>query len=68
MNTTEDPARNPGEPPAGAKNPLVAATVLVSQTTYGDVILGKGAKIRIPKKDAETLASLNPPAVRIDGI
>ena len=55
-------------PPADPKNPLVACTVLVAKTTYGDVILGKGAKIRIPKKDAETLASLNPPAVQITGV
>ncbi len=55
-------------PPADPKNPLVACTVLVTGTTYGDVVLGKGAKIRIPKKDAETLTSLNPPAVEITGL
>lgn len=62
MDTTETTA------PADPKNPLVAVTVLISKTTYGDVILGKGAKIRIPKKDAETLASLTPPAVQITGV
>lgn len=60
--------KNPPEQPADPKNPLVACTVLVSKTTYGDVILSKGAKIRIPKKDAETLAGLNPPAVQITGV
>jgi len=59
--TTPPPATDP-------KNPLVACTVLVAKTTYGDVILGQGAKIRIPKKDAETLAGLTPPAVQITGI
>ena len=58
---TPPPAEDP-------ENPLVACTVLVSETTYGDVILGQGANIRIPKKDAETLASLNPPAVKITGL
>jgi hypothetical protein len=59
--------KNPPEQP-DPKNPLVACTVLVAKTTYGDVILGQGAKIRIPKKDAETLAGLNPPAVEITGL
>lgn len=54
--------------PPDQEQPLVACTVLVTGTTYGDVILGEGAKIRIPKTDAETLASLNPPAVEITGL
>jgi len=47
---------------------LVACTVLVSGTTYGDVICRKGAKIRIPKKEAETLSTLSPPRVEITGV
>jgi hypothetical protein len=55
-------------PAADPKPPLVACTVLITGTTCGQVIVGKGAKIRLPLKDAETLASLNPPAVLITGI
>ena len=54
--------------PIDPENPLVAVTVLVSGTTVGDVILGLGAKIMLTKSQAETLASLNPPAVQITGI
>jgi len=61
---------NPNEEkkaPAPAE-PSVACTVLVSGTRFGSVILGKGAVVRIPKGEAETLAALNPPRVRIDGV
>jgi len=46
----------------------VACTVLITGTTYGDVELAKGARLRLPKKDAETLAALTPPAVQITGL
>lgn len=55
------PKDNPTEP-------LVAVTILITGTTVGDVILGEGAKLRLPKSEAETLAGLNPPRVTIDGI
>lgn len=54
--------------PPEQEQPLLACKVLVTGTTYGDVILGKGARIRIPKTDADTLAALNPPAVEITGL
>lgn len=56
------------EPIDKPSDPLVAVTVLISGTTYGDVILKKGAKIRVPKNEAEALASLNPPRVEITGV
>ena len=47
---------------------IVLVTVLVTPTTIGDVTCGAGAQLRIPQADAEALAALNPPRVRIDGI
>lgn len=53
--------------PKTTPSPEVACTVLI-KTTVGQVICRKGAKIRLPKADAETLAGLNPPHVEITGI
>jgi hypothetical protein len=47
---------------------VVALTILVTGTTVGDVVLRKGAKLRLPKGQAETLANLTPPAAQITGI
>jgi hypothetical protein len=55
-------------PAADPKNPLLACTVLVTGTEIGRAICAAGAKLKLPKSNAETLASLNPPRVRIDGI
>lgn len=49
-------------------DPEVAVTILVTGTTIGDVIFAKGHKLRLPKSKADILASLTPPAARIDGI
>jgi hypothetical protein len=58
----------PKPPAADPKNPLLACTVLVTGTEIGRAICAAGAKIKLTKSNAETLASLNPPRVRIDGI
>jgi hypothetical protein len=50
------------------KESIVAVTVLVTGTTIGNAICGAGAKLKLAKSKAETLASLNPPRVSIDGI
>lgn len=50
------------------KEPKVAVTVLVTPTTIGKAEIAAGTKLRIAKTKAETLASLNPPRVSIDGI
>lgn len=55
-------------PPDPTPDPLVSVTVLITPTRIGDFNCGAGAQLRIPKSDAETLASLDPPRVRIDGI
>ena len=68
MTPQETTPKGPAFPETKSTEPLVAVTVLVSGTTVGDVILGAGAKIRLTKIQADTLASLNPPAVVITGI
>lgn len=60
--TNEFPAPKP------APEPIFACTVLVAKTQFGAVLKGKGAKVRLPKSQAEALASLNPPRVSIDGV
>ncbi len=50
------------------KDPIVAVTVLVTGTTIGKAIIAAGTKLPLRKSKAETLASLNPPRVSIDGI
>lgn len=52
--------------PAPKPDPIVACTVLVAKTRIGEVLKGKGAKVRLPKSKAETLRDLG--MVRIDGI
>jgi hypothetical protein len=52
--------------PAPKPDPIVACTVLVAKTQIGAVLKGKGAKVRLPKSQAETLRDLG--KVRIDGI
>lgn len=61
--TNESPPPKPAKP-----DPILACTVLVAKTQFGAVLKGKGAKVRLPKSQAEALASLNPPRVRIDGV
>lgn len=68
MDTDPTTPRGPAFPEKKPSDPTVAVTVLISKTTVGDVMLSKGAKIRLPKSQADTLASLNPPAVLITGI
>lgn len=54
--------------PSASNDPLVAVTVLVTPTTIGDVTCAATAQLRISLSQAETLAKMNPPRVRIDGI
>lgn len=48
--------------------PGYVCTVLVTPTTIGGCICAAGAVITVNKKDAETLAAMDPPRVRIDGV
>lgn len=48
--------------------PLLVCTVLITPSTIGEIICAAGAVVRLPKSQAETLASLTPPVVHIDGI
>jgi hypothetical protein len=48
--------------------PLLAITILKTGTTVGNVILAKGANIKLPKSQAEALASITPPVAEITGI
>ena len=48
--------------------PLLACTVLISGTRIGPAFKAKNAVVRLPKSQAEALASLTPPRVRIDGV
>lgn len=61
--TTTDPV-----PEAPKSEPHFACTVLVAKTQIGAVVKGYGARVRLPKSEAEALASLTPPRVRIDGV
>ena len=48
--------------------PLLACTVIVPSIQIGDLICGEGHKIQLTKDQADTLLSLTPPAIRVDGI
>ena len=48
--------------------PVLSCTVLITPSTIGEIICAAGAIVRLPRSQAETLASLTPPVVRIDGI
>lgn len=50
------------------QEPVVAVTVLVTGTVIGNAVCAAGAKLRIAKSKAETLASLKPARVSIDGV
>ena len=54
--------------PAPKPEPIYACTVLVAKTQIGAVLKGKGAKVRLPKSQADALAALVPPRIRIDGV
>lgn len=58
----------PAESATPSADPLVAVTVLVTPTTIGDVVCAATARLRIPKSQADTLAAMDPPRVRIDGV
>jgi len=45
-----------------------ACTVLVTPTLIGDLNCAAGHQIRLTQSEADTLASMDPPRVRIDGI
>jgi hypothetical protein len=54
--------------PAEKSDPLVAVTVLVTPTRIGDFNCGATAQLSIPLSQAKTLAAMDPPRVRIDGV
>ena len=58
------------ESAAPSEDPPVAylCTVLETPTTIGDVICGAGAKLYVRKEQAEALAAMTPPRVRIEGV
>lgn len=55
-------------PKSVKSEPLLVCTVLVSGTVIGPATCGKGHRTRLPKSQAEALASLTPPRVRIEGV
>lgn len=48
--------------------PLLACTVIVPAIKIGDLICGEGHSIQLTREEADALLSLEPPAIRIDGI
>jgi hypothetical protein len=55
----------PDTKPAKAE-PTLACVVTAESITYGDVILGKGYRFKLPKSEAEALASIG--HVQITGL
>ena len=55
-------------PPTSAPPTLLKCTVLITGTVIGKLQVAKGHKCQIEAGKAKALASLNPPAVRIDGV
>ena len=62
MNESSDTPRKPAEAV------LMKCTVLVTGTVIGRLKAAKGHRCQLPEAQAKALASLNPPAVRIDGV
>jgi hypothetical protein len=62
--------KNPTEKTDAAvlKEPVFAVTVLVTGTTIGNAICAAGAKLHLPKSQAEALAAMIPPRVEITGL
>ena len=63
-----DPSDTPKKPEATAEPVRLKCTVLVTGTVIGRLKVAKGHRCQLPDAQAKALASLNPPAVRIDGI
>ncbi|MEM9235189.1 MAG: hypothetical protein AAGB14_00320 [Verrucomicrobiota bacterium] len=61
--STDSKSKKPAKPETE-----LACTVLIARTKVGSHLKGKGAKVKLPESKAKTLAGLNPPAVRIDGV
>ena len=68
MISPKQPQAMTDKEPTATPEPLLACTVLITPSTIGEIICAAGAVVRLPKSQAETLASLTPPVVRIDGI
>jgi len=66
MNPTEP--KNETTTPEPKREPKLACTVLVSKTRIGDSLHGIGSPVKISKADADLLAGMNPPRVRIEGV
>jgi hypothetical protein len=49
-------------------DPMVAITVLVTGTVIGRAKVAKNTSLRVLKSQADVLANLTPPRVRIDGV
>lgn len=54
--------------PKPKKTQLYKCTVIVPKITVGPIVAGRGAVLELSKEDADALAALNPPAIKIDGI
>lgn len=65
MNTTPGGEASTKSSP---RDPVVAVTVLIPSTVIGRATVAAGAKLKLAKSKADVLASLTPPAVRIDGV
>lgn len=63
-----DNTAEPAKETKPKKVTLYSCTVIVPKITVGRIIAGRGAKLRLPKDEADALAALTPPAIRIDGI
>ena len=63
-----NPPDTPKNPKATAEAVRLKCTVLITGTVIGRLKVGAGHRCQLPEAQAKALASLNPPAVRIDGV
>ncbi|MCW1885631.1 hypothetical protein OKA04_12905 [Luteolibacter flavescens] len=61
-----EPSKEPA--PVPVKPALLRCTVLITGTLIGRLQVAKGHRCQLPAEQAKVLASLTPPAVRIDGV
>ncbi|RYD83979.1 MAG: hypothetical protein EOP84_06795 [Verrucomicrobiaceae bacterium] len=63
-----DPSNTPKKFEATTEPVRLRCTVLITGTVIGRLKVAKGHRCQLLEAQAKALASLNPPAVRIDGI
>jgi hypothetical protein len=63
-----NPSDTPKNPEAAAEPVRLKCTVLITGTVIGRLKVANGHRCQLPGAQAKALASLNPPAVRIDGV